>query len=1083
MRYEVAKPVFDKVDPRVSFPKLEQEILGFWKDIDVVRKSLALHAGGKRFVFYEGPPTANSKPHIGNVLTRAYKDAIPRYRSMAKGENVPRMAGWDTHGLPVEIMVEKSIGSAGKEDVEAFGIAKFNELCKKSVFQYIDEWNAVTERMAFWVDMENPYITCSRSYMESVWWILKSLWDRGLLFTDYKVTMHCPRCATSLADHEVSQGFKDNVDDPSVWIKFRVAGTPDGFPVKLPDPAYLVAWTTTPWTLPANMALAVDAGGEYILAELEGAHYIVASVLAETTLGEGYKVVEKLSGDKLVGLTYEPLFSGMTETGAPAKAEGAYRVIADEIVSMDDGTGIVHIAPAYGDLDVGRRHNLPTVFSVDMLGSTYKSYEGFGGLFFKKADPKIMKDLRSRDLVLRESRVKHSYPFCWRCETPLLYYAKSSWYIKTTDVKEKMLKNNEKIGWIPEHIKRGRFGDWLENNVDWAISRERYWGTPLPVWECGSCGGRECVGSVAELEEKTGQDFSDLDLHRPHVDEITWPCTKCGGGTLERVPYVIDVWFDSGAMPICQWHYPFENEGEFKASFPADFISEAVDQTRGWFYSLHAIATLMFDDCAYKNVICLGHVLDEKGHKMSKSKGNVVDPWTVFDEHGSDALRWHFFSASPPGTPRRFSAQYVEETVRRFMLTLWNTYSFFVTYANLDGWAPELEGTDGKRRVRRSAALQPIDKWILSYLHDVTARVRSSMDSYDITSACRAVEGFVEDLSNWYVRRNRRRFWKSESDEDKLAAYSVLYECLETLARLVAPFIPFISEEMYQNLTRKVDPDAPESVHLGGYPEAEADLIDAGLLKDMGLLLKVVRLGRAARNESRLKARQPLAQAVVCVREAAEAGSLKPFLKEVLEELNVKEVTFSDSADEYVKREIKLNHKTAGPKLKGLVKAVQKALEGKGADEASRIAAAVRAGEKIAVTVDGRSVTLDPEDVSVVTAAKEGYATADESGYVVAVNTELSEELLQEGMARDLVRNIQEMRKRAGFEISDRIELFVLDPSDEVRGVLNAFGDYIEQETLSVSLEISGAPGDAFEDSVRLGGAGIVVAIKKTAAK
>jgi isoleucyl-tRNA synthetase len=1079
----VAKPVFDKVDPRVSFPKLEEKILGFWKDIDVVRKSLARHAGGPRFVFYEGPPTANSKPHIGNVLTRAYKDAIPRYRSMARGENVPRMAGWDTHGLPVEIMVEKSIGSSGKEDVEAFGIAKFNELCKQSVFQYIDEWNAVTERMGFWVDMENPYITCSRPYMESVWWILKTLWDRGLLFTDYKVTMHCPRCATSLADHEVSQGFKDNVDDPSVWIKFRVAGTPDGFPVKLPEPAYLLAWTTTPWTLPANMALAVDAGGEYLLAELEGAHYIVASVLAEATLGEGYTVVEKLSGDQLVGITYEPLFSGMTQAGAPAEAKGAYRVIADEIVSMDDGTGIVHIAPAYGDLEVGRTHGLPTVFSVDMLGSTYKGYKGFGGLFFKKADPKIMKDLRARDLVLREARVKHSYPFCWRCETPLLYYAKSSWYIKTTEVKDKLLKNNEKIGWIPEHIKHGRFGDWLENNVDWAISRERYWGTPLPVWECDSCGERECVGSVAEIEERTGRDFSDLDLHRPHVDEISWACAKCEGGTARRVPYVIDVWFDSGAMPICQWHYPFENEDEFKHSFPADFISEAVDQTRGWFYSLHAIATLMFDDCAYKNVICLGHVLDEKGLKMSKSKGNVVDPWIVFDAHGSDALRWHFFSASPPGNPRRFSEKYIEETVRRFMLTLWNTYSFFVTYANLDGWRPEMEGPKGVRRVRRSEALQPIDRWILAYLHDLTARVRARMDSYDINSACRAIEGFVEDLSNWYVRRNRRRFWKSESDEDKLAAYSVLYECLETLARLLAPFIPFVSEEMYQSLSRAADPDAPESVHLADYPESDPSLVDASLLKDMALLLKVVRLGRAARNDSRLKARQPLSEAVICVREPAEADALRPFVKEVLEELNVKDVTFSESAEEYVSREVKLNHKTAGPKLKGLVKAVQKAIEGKDAAEVSAIAASVRSGEKVALAVDGTAVELDPEDVSVVTSAREGFATSDESGYVVAVNTTLSEELLQEGMARDLVRNIQEMRKKAGFEISDRIELFVPDPPDKVRNVLDAFGDYIAQETLSVSLKSTGVQGGGFEDSVRLADFEVKVAIKKTTMK
>jgi len=1079
----MSRPTFKRVDPKVSFPELEKGVLEYWRKIDVLNKSLAQHAGGPRFVFYEGPPTANSKPHIGNVLTRAYKDAIPRYRAMAKSEHVPRIAGWDTHGLPVEIEVEKSIGSAGKQDIEAFGIAKFNELCKESVFKYIDEWNRVTERMGFWLDTDNPYITCSRSYVESVWWILKTLWDKGLLFTDYKVTMHCPRCATSLADHEVSLGFRDDVDDPSVWIKFEVRSVPEGFPEALPDPTYLIAWTTTPWTLPANVALAVDPAGEYVLAEQEGAHYIVASVLAEETLGEGFAVEARFKGADLVGIAYEPLFPGMTEKGRPADAGGGYRVIADEIVSMDEGTGIVHIAPAYGDLEVGRRHDLPTVFSVDLLGNTYEAYQGFGGKFFKKADPLIMKDLRARGLAYREERVKHSYPFCWRCETPLLYYAKTSWYIRTTAVKDRLIANNEKIRWIPEHIKQGRFGNWLENNVDWAISRERYWGTPLTVWECDSCGERECVGSVAELEAKMGRDLPDLDLHRPHVDELTWKCAKCGSGTARRVPYVIDVWFDSGAMPICQWHYPFENEEEFKKSFPADFISEAVDQTRGWFYSLHAIATLMFDDCAYKNVICLGHVLDEHGIKMSKSKGNVVDPWSVFDTLGADALRWHFFSASPPGNPRRFAMKYVEETVRRFMLTLWNTYSFFVTYANLDGWRPELEGQPGQKRPRTTAALQPIDRWILSYLHDLTERVRSRMDEYDINASCRAIETFVEDLSNWYVRRNRRRFWKSESDEDKLAAYSVLYECLETLARLVAPFIPFVSEEMYQNLVRSVDPDAPESVHLAPYPASDRSRVDEKLLKDMSLLLKIVRLGRAARNESRLKARQPLSRAVVCVREEGEIEALKPFVKELAEELNVKEVSFARSADEYLKREIKLNHKVAGPKLKGLVKSVQAALSRVGPDEAATLAAKVRSGEAIEVQADGRQVRLDPEDVSVASTSAEGYAAAEDGGYVAAVCTELTPELVREGMARDLVRNVQELRKKAGLEISDRIELSLVEPPAEIAQVLESFGDYIAQETLSISLTSRPGAKEGFRGSFRLGEWKIEVSIRKVTAR
>ena len=1083
MDSDMAETVFKKVDPRVSFPKLEEEILLFWKNIDVLRKSLARHADGPRFVFYEGPPTANSKPHIGNVLTRAYKDAIPRYRAMAKGESVPRMAGWDTHGLPVEIMVEKKIGSSGKKDIEEFGIARFNELCRESVFQYIDDWNKVTERMGFWLDTENPYVTCSRSYMESVWWILKSLWDRGLLFTDYKVTMHCPRCSTSLADHEVSQGFKDEVDDPSVWIKFRVAGRPATFPHALPDPTYLVAWTTTPWTLPANVALAVDPGGEYLLAAKDGEHYMVATVLADATLGSGYEIKQRFRGSDLAGLTYKPLFRGMTEKGVPADTPGEYPVIPDEIVSMKEGTGIVHIAPAYGDLEVGRRHDLPTVFSVDLLGVTYPGYEGFGGKFFKQADSLIMKDLRGRGLVLREARVKHSYPFCWRCETPLLYYAKTSWYIKTTAVKDRMIALNETIGWIPEHIKKGRFGNWLENNVDWALSRERYWGTPLPVWECDSCGDSRCVGSVAELEAATGRDLSELDLHRPFVDEITWGCSKCGKGTAKRVPYVIDVWFDSGAMPVCQWHYPFEKVEEFQRSFPADFISEAVDQTRGWFYSLHAIAALMFDDVAYKNVICLGHVLDEEGLKMSKSKGNVVDPWSVFDVHGADALRWHFFSASPPGNPRRFASRYIEETVRRFMLTLWNTYSFFVTYANLDGWKPVLEGAAGNLRARRSEALQPIDRWILSYLHGLTERVRAGMDAYDINSACRAIEGFVEDLSNWYVRRNRRRFWKSESDEDKLAAYSVLYECLESLTRLTAPFMPFISEEMYQNLVRSVNPQAPESVHLADYPVAEREFIDEKLLGEMDLLLKVVRLGRAARNESRLKARQPLSRAVICTREPGEAESLRQFVKELTEELNVKEVDFTGSAEEYLRIEVKLNHKAAGPRLKGLVKGAQKALAEAGAEQSSEIAHRVRAGEKVMLAVEGETVELGPEDINVVTSAREGYAASEEGGYVVAVSTELSQALLQEGMARDLVRNVQEMRKKAGFDISDRIELRVIDPPEEIKAVLASFGNYISQETLSASLTAGGDSDAEFTHSFRISEMEIKVAISRIPGK
>jgi isoleucyl-tRNA synthetase len=1009
--------MFHPVNSKTSFPQLEEKIFALWKEKDVFERSVEARRGGPRFVLYEGPPTANGSPGIHHVLARVFKDVIPRYKAM-KGYYAPRIAGWDTHGLPVELEVEKVLGLASKRDIEEFGIDKFNARCRESVFSYLKEWEAITERIAFWVDLENAYVTMNNDYIETVWWAIKEMWKKGLIYQGYKVTPHCPRCGTSLSSHEVALGYQDDTEDPSVYIKFKIIkGLPEG--LAKDKPAYFLAWTTTPWTLPGNTALAVASDAEYSLLEGEEDYLVMASVLAGAVGLEGYNVKEKLAGSQLVGAEYEPLFNPhefgverrRMSDGIPLqKADNnlTYHVIATDFVSLDEGTGIVHMAPAYGEVDyeAGIEHGLDFVHTVDLEGIVTGSYP-FSGKFAKDADKDILADLESRRLLFRSEKIRHTYPFCWRCDTPLLYYAKQTWYIRTTAVKTELIARNGEINWYPEHIKYGRFGDWLQNNVDWAFSRERYWGTPLPVWRCQSCGSYECVGGVRELEEKPGfSGFKEpLDLHRPFVDELTFNCSKCKG-EMRRVPEVIDCWFDSGAMPIAQHHYPYENETIFKdGRFPADYISEAVDQTRGWFYSLHAISTLLFNRPCFSNVICLGHVLDARGEKMSKVKGNVVEPWAVINNYGADTLRWYFLTSTAAGNVYRFDETMVAEVSRRFLSTLWNVYSFFVTYANIDRFTPAGE--------RVMADLSELDRWITSELNQLIVDVDEELDSYNPTEAGRRIEVFVDDLSNWYVRRSRRRFWKSENDADKLAAYITLYECLSTLSRLLAPLAPFLAEEMYQNLVCSILAEAPDSVHLADFPTADESKIDKRLSEGIRLAMKISSLGRAARSQAGIKVRQPLAKVVVKLQSGKEEKALERVKSQLLEELNVKGV-------ESVDREAEL--------------------------------------------------------------AESGYEVVSEGGYSVAICTEISPELQAEGIAREVVRRLQTMRRSAGFDIADHITTYY-QGDDHIKRVMTdkELAPYIKQETLSREL-VEGVPQEGvFTEHHKLGGRELLMGIKRMA--
>ena len=1024
--------MFNPVGSRVNFPQLEEKILDWWKKNDIYTRSVEARKGGPRFVLYDGPPTLNGSPALHHVLTSVFKDAIPRYKVM-KGYYAPRIGGWDTHGLPVELEIEKQLGISSKTQIEEYGVARFNELCRQSVNGYMREFEQILERVAYWVDLENAYVTMNNDYIESCWWAIKQMWDKELVYQGYRVTPHCPRCGTSLSSHEIAQGYKDT-EDPSVYIKFKVSENSLG---NLPEdkPVYLLAWTTTPWTLPGNTALAVAPDAEYVVVEVGNEYLILASALLGVTVLDEYKVVTKLEGKELVGLYYEPLYN-VTIFKEKDDLPG-YRVIKGDFVSMEEGTGIVHIAPAYGEIDfeIGEKENLPLVHSVNLDGivkryptgytpsiyrrmlrdetlallspvETMDSIPGYDK-FVKDADKDIIDDLKSRGLLLRSEKIRHTYPFCWRCEAPLLYYAKETWYIKTTTLKDRLLSGNEEINWCPEHIKHGRFGDWLQNNIDWAFSRERYWGTPLPVWRCESCGAFECVGGMNELKQKDGfSGFREpLDLHRPFVDELTFACPKCGG-QMKRVPEVIDCWFDSGAMPVAQSHYPFENETLLEdGRFPADFICEAVDQTRGWFYSLHAISILLFDKPCFKNVICLGHILDAKGEKMSKRKGNVVWPFEVIEKYGADALRWYLYTASAPGNPRQFDEKQVDEVSRRFLSTLWNVYSFFVMYANIDNYHPNAETAPPPEA--------ELDRWILSELNQLIKDVDSALDGYSPTDAGRKLESFVDGLSNWYVRRSRRRFWKSENDADKLSAYNTLYECLVTLTRLMAPFTPFLAEELYRNLVCSAFPDAPESVHLADFPVPDESKIDKQLADDNRLAMKVCSLGRAARSRAGIKVRQPLETFCVGVTSDWEKRALDRATPLVLEELNVKELRY-DSIE-----------KVAG--LEGV-----------------------------------------------------GYAVVSETTNNAAISTYISVELEAEGIAREIVHRVQMMRRSAGYEIADHIITYYEGDANFVQSI-SAFADYIMQETLSNELE-EGVPEDAdFQDTYKIIGYSLRLGVKKAA--
>ncbi len=1045
--------MFKTVNPKLDVPAMEDNVLKMWKKQEVFKKTIEQRQGKPEYVFYEGPPTANGRPGVHHVLARAFKDMFPRYKIM-RGYHVSRRGGWDTHGLPVEIEVEKQLGFTNKQQIEEYGIDKFNELCRKSVFNYIQEWEKLTDRIAFWVDLDTAYVTYENDYIESVWWILKNFWEKDLLFKGYKIVPYCPRCGTPLSDHEVALGYED-ATDPSVFVRFPLADKP--------DTSFLV-WTTTPWTLPANVAIAAHPEVDYVTVEREHAGGTEKLILAKNLLekvfrGEEVKVLDTFKGKKLKGMKYNPLF-----TFVPLD-KPAHFVILGDFVTTEDGTGLVHQAPAFGaeDMEMAKKYDLPVVLTVQPDGTFIPEITPWRGIFVKDADPQIIKELEARGLMFRAETLVHTYPFCWRCHTPLLYYARDSWYIRTSAKKENLVSLNKTIHWVPDHIQNGRFGNWLENNIDWSLSRERYWGTPLPVWECENqdCKHRECVGSVAELSEKAGKDLTELDLHRPYVDSVHWTCSDCGG-QMSRVKDLIDVWFDSGSMPYAQWHYPFENKDKFEAQYPADYICEAVDQTRGWFYSLHAISTLLNDEVSFKNVICLGHIQDAEGRKMSKSLGNIVQPWDVLNVHGADALRWYLYTATPPGQERRFSSDLVGEVIRNFTLTLWNVYSFFVTYANLDK----------PQALTVTAPTNDLDRWLLSELNVLVRDVTKAYEEYDVTNATRPVEKFVETLSTWYVRRSRRRFWKNDSSSDKQAAYSTLYTALTTVAKLIAPAMPYMAEELYQNLVRSVDETAPESVHLAEWPQVMEEFIDESLNTEMNLVMKLVSLGHSARQKANRKVRQPLAEAAFSVGNNTERAALMKNVEVIQDELNVKQVRLLDAATEAVSHSVKPLPKQLGQKYGNKFPVIQKAILAMNAEE---VAKALLTGNPLEVKAGGETFHIISEEVEVKALAKEGFAVAEDGAYVAALVTTLTPELVAEGMAREFVRRVQDLRKTADLDVADRIELFV-EASAGLKTAVETHADYIKSETLTVKLSFATPPAnasvveDAFEgETVKVG--------------
>ena len=1043
--------MYTKVDTNLNFVDREKEILKFWKDEDIAHKAVAQRRGADTFTFYDGPPTANGKPHIGHVLTRVIKDMLPRYQSM-KGKNVLRKAGWDTHGLPVELEVEKAIGINGKEQIENYGIEPFIKNCRASVWKYKGMWEQFSDVVGFWADMEHPYITYENNFIESEWWALKEIWKKKLLYKGYKVVPYCPRCGTPLSSHEVAQGYKD-ITERSAIVKFKVKG----------EDAYFLAWTTTPWTLPSNLALCVNPNVDYVKIRVANTVYYLAEALVDAVF-EGVEgdreVLEKMKGKALEYREYEPLYP---YAEGKLKGKKAFFVTNDDYVTTEDGTGIVHMAPAFGEDDnrVCQKYDIAFACFVNSRGEMTEDTD-FAGVFVKKADPMILKDLEEKGKLFKAPEFTHSYPHCWRCDTPLLYYARESWFIRMTAVKDELVANNNTVNWIPKSIGEGRFGNWIEHVQDWGISRNRYWGTPLNIWECENetCGHQHAMGSIEELKSMSDNCPDDIELHRPYIDKVTAKCPKCGG-VMHRVPEVIDCWFDSGSMPFAQWHYPFENKDIFERRFPADFISEAVDQTRGWFYSLIAISTILFHKAPYKNVIVLGHVQDKDGRKMSKSKGNAVDPMDALTKHGADAIRWYFYENSAPWLPNRFHDDAVQEGARKFMGTLWNTYAFFVLYANIDNFDPTQYTLDYDE-------LPVMDKWCLSRLETMVKEVDSDLGSYRVTEAAKALQTFVDELSNWYVRRSRSRFWAKGMEADKIHAYMTLYTALVTMVKAAAPMVPFITESIYQNLVRSVDKAAPESVHLADFPTVHEAWIDTELETMMREVLEIVVLGRAARNEANIKNRQPIGQ--MFVKAPAE---LSAFYRQIVEEeLNVKSVVFKDDMEAYLSYSFKPQFRILGPKVGKAMGGIQKALKSLNGHEAKEVLD--KTGE-LKVTVGEDTFTLTREDVEVTMAQTEGYNCQRYGSVTIALETTLSPELVEEGFVRELISKIQTMRKENGFEVQDRITVGIKD-NEKLEKIVRKNEAFLKEITLANEVTYHAVQG--FEKAWNINGEKVTLSVQ-----
>ena len=1010
--------MYEKVSTNLNFVDREKNVEKFWEENHIFEKSMENRKEGETYTFYDGPPTANGKPHIGHVLTRVIKDMIPRYQTM-KGKMVPRKAGWDTHGLPVELEVEKMLGLDGKDQIEKYGVEPFIEQCKESVWKYEGMWEDFSHTVGFWADMKNPYVTYHNDYIESEWWALKEIWKKGLLYEGHKIVPYCPRCGTPLSSHEVAQGYKD-VKERSAVVRFKVKG----------EDAYILAWTTTPWTLPSNVALCVNPDEDYVKVTSKGYTYYMAAALVDTVLGEGAEILEHYQGKDLEFKEYEPLFPYAEKRIGNKKA---YYVDCDTYVTLTDGTGVVHIAPAFGEDDskVGHRYDLPFVQLVNEKGEMTEETP-WAGTFCKKADMAVLQALEDKDLLFDAPLFEHSYPHCWRCDTPLIYYARETWFIRMTAVKEDLIRNNNTINWIPESIGKGRFGDWLENVQDWGLSRNRYWGTPLPVWQC-ECGHQDCIGSIEELKEKADNCPDDIELHRPYIDAVTIKCPKCGK-EMHRVPEVIDCWFDSGSMPFAQHHYPFENKETFEKQFPAQFISEAVDQTRGWFYSLLAISTLLFNKAPYENVIVLGLVQDENGQKMSKSKGNAVDPFDALQTYGADAIRWYFYTSSAPWLPSRFAGKTVVEGQRKFMGTLWNTYAFFVLYANIDNF-------DATKYSLEYDKLAVMDKWLLSRLESTVKAVDDNLANYRIPEAAKALQSFVDDMSNWYVRRSRERFWAKGMEQDKINAYMTLYTALVTVAKAAAPMIPFMTEDIYQNLVKSIDASAPESIHLCDFPEVHENWIDPKMEEDMADLLEIVVMGRAARNTANIKNRQPIGTMYV-----KSEFQLSEFYKEIIEdELNVKEVVFKDDIADFISYSFKPQMRTVGPKYGKLLNKIKTTLSELDGNKAM---AELKSTGELKLDIDGQEIVLLEEDLLIDMAQMEGYVSESDHTITVVLDTNLTPELIEEGFVRELVSKIQTMRKEAGFEVMDKIRVYAKD-NDKIVSIMKNHGDEIKSEVLA----------------------------------